>query len=49
VIVYMPEVKLGCIWMDALRILFNVNHWVKGIGNIHRPCKTTLFSYITQV
>jgi len=30
-------------------ILINLSHWVKEIWNVDRQCKTTLFSYLTQV
>ena len=48
-LLFILEVKLGYICSDVLRILLNVNRWVKQIQNIDNQCKTISFSYFTQV
>jgi len=35
---FSPKVKLGCIWLEVLSILLNVNLLVKEIQDICRWC-----------
>ena len=46
---FIPEVKLRCIWLDDVGYFLNVNRWVKQIRNIGRHSKTTMMSYLTQI